>query len=293
MFETIGLIGKFGDPGSASEVDAVRQHLLRRGRTVHLDRETANYLAASDGPVLDYESMADCCDLVIVVGGDGTLLHAARKLADTDVPVLGVNLGRLGFLVDVSPSEAGARLDEILDGQFIEEPRALLAAEVRRGNEILLAGSALNDVALHKAEIARIIGFDTYVDGKFVNRHRADGLVVATPTGSTAYALSGGGPLIYPTLDTVVMVPICPHTLSDRPIVVSMDSEIRVRLNDPQRPEARITLDGQCNFLMGYDDIVHIRRHRVPLRLIHPADYDYFEILRAKLHWGSAPEPRR
>jgi NAD+ kinase len=289
VFKTIGVIAKLADPRLSEPLAMLLHQLLSDSVAVMLDQNAAPLVEAPGVPVVDRATLARECDLAIVVGGDGTLLNAARSLADSEVPILGVNLGRLGFLVDVSPEEMEARLREILDGRFIEERRSLLHAEVVRGDEVIGEGLALNDVVLHIRDLVRMIEFNTYIDGRFVNTQRADGLVVATPTGSTAYALSGGGPLLHPSLDAVVLVPICPHTLSHRPIVVGDDSRIEVVLCPENQAAAQVAFDGQANFDLRAEDRVRIRRKQRKLRLIHPEGYDYFHILRAKLRWGEQP----
>jgi NAD+ kinase len=232
-------------------------------------------------------------DLVIVVGGDGTLLHAARVLSKQNIPLLGINLGRLGFLVDISPDEMIQSLNEILNGQYEQECRFLL--EVSMGDESSGKQNilAFNDVVLHKWNIARMIEFQTYVDDQLVNDQRSDGLIVSTPTGSTAYALSGGGPLLHPSLNAIVMVPICPHTLSNRPIVVDGDSMIEIRLDPSHAEDVQITCDGQATIPAMPGEVIHIRKSAQSVRLIHPNNYNYYSILRAKLGWAENPKKNR
>jgi NAD+ kinase len=292
VFKSIGLIGKYGDPGVADTLGALGQYLLGHNLEVWLDEATAGALPALELQVASRQQIGERCDLVIIVGGDGTLLNSARTLADSGVPVMGVNLGRLGFLVDVSPADMHARLDEILSGQYTEERRFLLRAQVWREGELLSESDALNDVVVHKWDVARMIDFDTYIDEQFVNTHRADGIIISTPTGSTAYALSGGGPIVHPSLEALVMVPICPHTLSDRPIMVSADVEVAVVVGGGSHARAQVTCDGQINVHLHPGDRVSIRRKAQRLRLIHPPGYDYYSILRAKLRWGGSAVPR-
>jgi NAD+ kinase len=225
-----------------------------------------------------------------VVGGDGTLLHTARALASQNIPILGINLGRLGFLVDLSPDQMTVRLDEILDGQYEQERRFLLEASMGDESSPHQTIQAFNDVVLHKWNIARMIEFETYVDDQLVNDQRSDGLIVSTPTGSTAYALSGGGPLLYPTLNAIVMVPICPHTLSNRPIVVDGDSTIEIHLDPAHAEDVQITCDGQATFPAMPGETIRIRKAKHQVRLIHPQGYDYYSILRAKLGWSENPK---
>ncbi len=289
VFKSIGLIGKYGDPGVADTLKTLGSYLQARGLRVLLDESTATEVPGHGLETTNRTGIGAQCDLAIVVGGDGTLLNAARSLADSGVPLLGVNLGRLGFLVDVSPTDMIARLDEILAGHYIEDERFLLHSKVYQGDKVLGEGDALNDVVIHKWDVARMIEFETYIDGRRLNTHRADGLIVATPTGSTAYALSGGGPIVHPALSAVVVVPICPHTLSDRPIMIGADSRIDVVIGERNRLQAQVTCDGQHGVKLEPGDRVSISKKERKVRLIHPAAYDYFAILRAKLHWGVGP----
>ena len=290
MFPTIGLIGKFGAPEVGGDIRALAGSLSAQGRRVLIDADTAAALSLSEWAAVPRETLGRDCDLVIVVGGDGTMLAAARSLYRFEVPILGINLGRLGFLVDVSPDHINECLAGILAGQYSREQRFLLRSRIVRGDEVIHDDVALNDVVIHKWRMARMIEFQTHINGQYVNTHRADGLIVSTPTGSTAYALSGGGPLLTPNLNAFAMVPICPHTLSDRPIVVSADSRIDVRITNTDPGDVRVTMDGQIDHVLGDDrEHVLIRREDTPLTLIHPADHDHFKILRAKLHWGSHP----
>ena len=260
--------------------------LRPRGLDVVLDAESRDACPGEDLPIVERAALGEQCDLVVVVAGDGTFLSAARSLADQEVPLLGVNLGRLGFLTDVMPGEMQTRLDEILDGHFIEERRFLLGVTVERGARRVFSGSALNEAATHKSSMARLVEFETYIDGHLVNSQRSDGLIVATPTGSTAYALSGGGPILHPSLDAVVLVPICPHTLSSRPIVVGGGSVVEIVLGYGAETSVQLSCDGQTAVDLAAGDRILIRKRRPDLRLIHPAGHEYYATLRAKLHWG-------
>lgn len=217
MFDTIGIIGKHGDDRVYQTVGGLARELRAAGRTVLLDDDGPSLPRGIAAEMVDRDALGRRCDLVIVVAGDGTFLSAARSLVGHGVPLLGVNLGRLGFLTDIMPSEMSERLGEILAGHYEEEQRMLLTARVVRDGRMIVEMDALNDVVAHKWNIARLVQFETWIDHRLVSIQRSDGLIVATPTGSTAYALSGGGPILYPTLDAVVLVPICPHTLSSRP----------------------------------------------------------------------------
>lgn len=285
-FSTVGLIGKYDDPGVTPTVTALAAHLSRRGLCVVVDAESNRYLASESYPSCKRDRIAARCDLVVVVGGDGTLLNAGRSVARRGVPIVGINLGRLGFMVDVLPEQMCDVFDEILDGQYVVEERIMLESEVRQGTRTLGKFHSVNDVVVRNMEFLRMLEFDSYMNGGFISHHRADGIIIATPTGSTAYALSGGGPVLYPALDAMAMVPICPHTLSDRPIVVDGGAEIEVAIAHDNTTPALATFDGQNNQTLGGGDRVSVRRADFRLKLIHPLSYDYFNILRNKLHWG-------
>jgi len=283
-FQRAGIIGKIGDRGIGATLIAVAAFLRAHGLAVTLEQETAMLLPGSTLPVASIEQIGADCDLAVVVGGDGTLLHAARNLSGFEIAVVGINKGRLGFLTDINPHNMAEMLGPILDGDFEEEWRPLLQAEV--GGERL---KAFNDVVVHKWNIARMIDFETYVDGRFVNMQRSDGLIVSTPTGSTAYALSGGGPLIHPRLDATVLVPICPHTLSNRPIVVDGNSVVEIVVCGTTCAEhVRVTCDGQV-MTPSSNRRIRISKHPDRVRLIHPKDHDYYQVLRAKLGWAEDP----
>ena len=286
-FRTVGLIGKHGDDRVAHTLEQLIDLLHSTRVEVLFDAESAEKLPSFGLPVVDRQTLGARSNLVIVVAGDGTFLNAARSLVDLDVPLLGVNLGRLGFLADVMPGEMTDRLKEVFAGDYDEERRFLLDVRVVRDRQDVFRGSALNEVVVHKWHIARLIQFETYINDHLVNTQRSDGLIVATPTGSTAYSLSGGGPILHPGLDAVVLVPICPHTLSSRPLVVSANSEFEIRMDHSgEQPEAQLTCDGQTTLELTPADRIVIRRKERRLRLVHPRGHDYFATLRAKLHWA-------
>ncbi len=285
-FKTVGIIGKYGDPGVSDTIRQLSLYLQECGLTVLLDAASTDSLPRHEFETVDRSELGERSDLAIIVGGDGTLLTAARTLAHHDLPLLGINLGRLGFLVDISPDEMSARLDEILAGRYQEERRLLLHTTIFHEGEQVSASEAFNDVVVHKWEVARMVEVETYIDGRFLTTMRSDGLIVSTPTGSTAYALSGGGPILHPTLNAMVLVPICPHTMSNRPIVIDGDSHIEIVVTDSPHSHAQVTCDGQINLGLVSGDRICIRKHERAVRLIHPAGHDHFEILRAKLHWG-------
>jgi len=286
-FRTVGLIGKHGDARVASTLEQLIRLLGDAGVEILFDETSAAGLPSFGLPVLAREALGARCDLVIVVAGDGTFLNAARSLVDHQVPLLGVNLGRLGFLADVMPAEMSDSLTAVFAGEYEEEQRFLLDAQVLRDDQEVFRGAALNEVVAHKWHIARLIQFETFINGRLVNTQRSDGLIVATPTGSTAYSLSGGGPILHPGLEAMVLVPICPHTLSSRPLVVAADSEFEIRMvTDGGEPEAQLTCDGQTTLELTPADRIFIRRKEQRLRLVHPRGHDYFATLRAKLHWA-------
>jgi NAD+ kinase len=286
-FQTIGIIGKYGFPDLQETVDDLCQFLTGRGCEVLLDESTAEHLKEAPVGTVNRAELGERCDLAIVVGGDGTLLNAARSLSDYGVPLLGINLGRLGFLVDVSPDKHHAMLSDVLDGKFKEEQRFMLHSSINRAGEFINQSDAMNDVVIHKWDVSRMIEFEVYVDGRFLYTLRSDGLIVATPTGSTAYALSGGGPIIDPALNALVLVPICPHTLTNRPIVVDANSRIEIVVFESNNANAQVTCDGQIEMSLVSGDRIYVERKEKPVRLIHPLEYDYFQILRSKLSWGT------
>ncbi|MDH5408263.1 MAG: NAD(+) kinase [Gammaproteobacteria bacterium] len=284
-FNKIGLIGKYGVPEAGETLLQLSQFLLEQGCEVILEDNTATTLSNNTLPTACQEEMGKQCDLAITIGGDGSLLNAARNMVDSNVPIVGVNLGRLGFLVDISPNEMKERIGEILNGDYEEEHRILLDASIHHQDGTKSHSDAFNDVVVHKWEVARMIETETYINGKFLNAMRSDGLIVSTPTGSTAYALSGGGPILESDMDAMVLVPICPHTMSYRPIVIDGDSKIEIVVKK-STAKAQVSCDGQINLGLVSGDKVLIQKKDKVVRLIHPRKHDAYEILRAKLHWG-------
>jgi NAD+ kinase len=284
-FRRVGLACKCSSRKALALAQAIESALGSRGLEVRFDSDTAAALGRSDG--LPRERLARSVDLVLVVGGDGTLLSVARS-APTSTPVLGINIGVLGFLAGLSRAEALTRLDEVLAGEFREDRRRRLEVTVVTGDSRPRRFRALNDAVLNKEALARISTFRVDLDGRSVAEFRADGVIVATPTGSTAYNLSAGGPILQPELPALVVTPICPHTLSQRPLVVAADTVIGLRILDPQmRPGGvYLTLDGQEGFPIGPEYSVEVRSAATPVTLLRPPEADHFRNLAEKLNWG-------
>ncbi|MEM7293586.1 MAG: NAD(+) kinase [Pseudomonadota bacterium] len=282
-FKKVGLVTRLNDLKVSDTLNDVHARLESLGREILLDHSTRGLIGGLKTVGLDV--IARECDLAVVIGGDGTLLHTARELADSNVPIVGVNRGRLGFLVDVSPESELTQLDEILAGHYCDEERFLLDVEVSRDGEVIHEVVAFNDIVLRVKDLLRIVEFKTYINGSFVNVQRADGVIVSTPSGSTAYSLSNGGPIVTPTLDVIVLQPICPHTLSSRPLVVGGGSDIEIRISDEGIDNGQLISDGQVYFDIISDDLIHVKQHRKRVRLIHPINYNYYKLLRAKLNW--------
>lgn len=284
--QTVGLFGKYRDRSVGGLIQELTSFLKRRGLAALIEEATASLLEQSPAESRPLETIGKEIDLAIVVGGDGTMLHVARALAAERVPIIGVNQGRLGFLTDLQTENMIEELGKILEGRFKTEQRLLLQAEIVRGARVVHAANAFNDVIISKGELARLIEFETYLDGEFVNGTRGDGVIVASPTGSTAYALSAGGPILHPNLPAMVLVPICPHTLSHRPIVVLSEATVEVVLTGLAENHAHVTFDGQSTFSLMDGDRVRVRRTPEAVELIHPVGRSHFEVLRIKLRWG-------
>jgi NAD+ kinase len=286
-FKTVGLFGRFHEANVAEPAAALIAHFQRHGIVVLVAADSPETKAVAAAKRVPETELGTRIDLAVAIGGDGTLLHAARRVAAHDVPLIGVNRGRLGFLTDILPEQMLDAVDAVLAGDHLVETRIMLTAQIGPAAERqpLLA---LNDIAIQKGETGRMLDFITTVDGSYVNTHRGDGLIVATPTGSTAYALSCGGPIIQPNVDALVMVPICPHTLSDRPIVLTGGSTIEVRVESDVADEALVACDGAPIGRIPSETPVTIRRAEQTVTLLHPRDYNYYELLRSKLNWGRA-----
>ncbi len=286
-FSRIGIIGRLGSDTAVYSLKRLINFLQKKGCEVILEEDTASVLPSYASEAVYREDLGKSCDLVIVVGGDGSLLGAARALAQYNVPLLGVNRGRLGFLTDISPEEIETKVGEVLAGKYMMESRFLLDMSVSRQGKLIGGGDALNDVVIHPGKFIRMIEFELYIDGQFVYGQRSDGMIVSSPTGSTAYALSGGGPIMHPKLDAMVLVPMNPHTLSSRPIVVDGNSEIRALIGEHNTAYPHVTCDGQTHVITEPGDEIHIHKKPHKLHLIHPLNHNFYEICRTKLGWGS------
>lgn len=289
---TIALIGKYHSQEISESIRMLARYLHERGMTVLIEEETARNLVAQ----LDLRSWASGsfawlgahADIAIVVGGDGTMLNAARQLARYRVPLVGVNQGRLGFMTDIARNDMLAAMDDLLDGRFVPETRMLLEAETWREQRLVDTHLALNDVVVDKGAIGRMIEFELFVDGEFIYHLRADGLIVATSTGSTAYALSANGPILHPQVSAIALVPLCPHALTNRPILVGDRNEIEIRI--VHATDSRAHFDGQVTVDLRNGDGVRIRRSEYSVCLLHPPGHSYFAMLRQKLHWSERPK---
>lgn len=283
-FDTIGLVVR---QDFDAHLDTVKLVISALGKyadvLVHcLDSD----FSVDNFPTHSIEQLVARSNLVISLGGDGTLLSTARALVNKDTPLLGINLGRLGFLADVSVTDFEQHLVDVIAGKYTIENRFFIEGEIYNSSSTISSNIALNDIVLHSHESLSMIEYEVYSDGNLIHKQRADGVIVTTPTGSTAYALSGGGPIMHPSLETLAIVPICPHTLSNRPIVLPAEQEIDVRLGQADSI-ARVNYDGQSTVIINSDDRVRIKRHPRSIALLHPQNYDYFEILRAKLYWST------
>jgi len=286
--QRVGIISRPRRGDLAAVMPPLLKWLKARGIEAHYDEESATSLdAAAAAKALPRETLAQSSDLLLVLGGDGTLLAAARVAAARGIPILPVNLGSLGFLTSFTADDLYPALEEALAGRFSISERVMLSAELLRAGKVIDRRNVVNEAVVNKGALARMIELEMQIDGDFVCRYRVDGLIVATPTGSTAYSLSAGGPIVHPTVESIVITPICPHTLSDRPLVVRDTSQVEATLLGDTE-SVFLTLDGQKGILMQASDQVRISRAQEKLKLIQPPQKSYFEILRNKLKWGEA-----
>jgi NAD+ kinase len=283
-FQTVALIGKYKSPEIAEPLLKLADFLASAGLTVVVDDLTAEHLTRHPYSELALEEMGGKVDLAIVLGGDGTLLNVARMLAPFDIPLVGVNQGRMGFLTDISIDTMQHTINGMLRGEFIIEKRMLLSATVSRDEEPIFDSLAFNDVVIHRGNNSSMLEFEVRIDGEYLYNQRADGLIVATPTGSTAYALSAGGPILHPGLEVIALVPVAPHTLSNRPIVLKSESKLEILMH--RSDEARVRFDGHTHFDLHGDDKVTVTRYPKPVCLLHPEGHSYYHTLREKLLWN-------
>jgi NAD+ kinase len=292
---TISSIKRIGIVLKPNQTDALKTMcelvtwLAPRGITLiggaEIERERIEQQTGCSVAEVGEQHLAASADLILVLGGDGTMIATARQMGDTEVPVLGVNFGGLGYLAEFRIEEMYTALESILAGNYRLDHRVMLAVELMRGEESIIHNRVLNDVVINKSALARIIEIEAHLNQQFVNSFRADGLIVSTPTGSTAYNLSAGGPIIFPSMNAVVITPICPFTLSNRPIVVPDDAVIELCLKTEQE-DVWLTLDGQVGVPLAMEDRVLIRKSKTTFNLVQPMNRNYFDVLRDKLRWG-------
>lgn len=284
-FKTVGILGKPSDPSIAATLSVLYGY-LKRHYSVIVARDSVDSINDPSVTSCAPEQLGQRCDLVIAVGGDGTFLSAVRVTAGHNVPVIGINLGRLGFLVDISPGELPDKLHRMLQGHYVEEKRSLLQAKVIRDKQIIHEETAVNEVAIHRWVTPSMIEIVTKINNIFLNTQRSDGLIVSTPTGSTAYSLSAGGPILHPSLNALVLVPLNPHTLSNRPIVIDDSAEIEISFCQTKQINALVTCDHIEIPDVLISDKILINKYPKPIRILHPEGHDFFQILRTKLNWS-------
>ena len=284
QFHHVALIGKYQALGSRSVLEDIAQFLGAQGCEVTLEEDTASNTGINQYPTLNAAGIGAHCDLALVVGGDGTMLGIGRQLAQFSVPVVGINQGRLGFITDIGFESYQSTLMPMLRGEFEEDRRWMMQAKVIRDNHCVFSATAMNDVVVNRGATSGMVELRVEVDGRFVANQRADGLIIASPTGSTAYALSAGGPLLHPSIGGWVLVPIAPHTLSNRPIVLSDTGEIAIELVAGRDASASFDMQSLASLLHG--DRIIVRRSEFQVRFLHPKGWSYFDTLRKKLHWN-------
>jgi NAD+ kinase len=284
QFRHVALIGKYQAQGSRSALEEIAHFLEKQGCEVAIEKDTASNTGLSQFPTLDAAGIGAHCDLALVVGGDGTMLGIGRLLAQFGVPLVGINQGRLGFITDIAFEDYQDTLKPMLRGEYVEERRWMMQAKVMRDGRCVFSATAMNDVVVNRGATAGMVELRVEVDGHFVANQRADGLIIASPTGSTAYALSAGGPLLHPSIGGWVLVPIAPHTLSNRPIVLSDAGEIAIEIVAGRDASANFDMQSLASLLHG--DRITVRRSEHQMRFLHPRGWSYFDTLRKKLHWN-------
>ena len=285
QISSVGLFGRYKDPDVSSALDAVRKHLENRNISVYIGDTTADNIT---GTRIEDSGLpvGETIDLAVVVGGDGTMLHVARSLASYALPMIGINLGRLGFLTDLSADRMHEGMDELLRGEFTVEERIMLQIQISNGRDNLNESVALNDVTLTKGNTGRMIEFDTHVNSEPLGRTRGDGVIIATPTGSTAYALSAGGPILHPLLPAIVFAPICPHTLGHRPMVLDDSSTVELEILDLAGADGNVFIDGLKQLAVSGNEVIRISRAKTVTRMVRINSHNHFTALRSKLGWG-------
>ncbi len=285
-FKTVAVIGKHKSLDVAAPLLRLAEFLSARGLQVVVDELSTEHLKDCPYPAMGLPEMAAIADLAVVIGGDGTMLNIARTFSLHHVPLIGVNQGRLGFLTDLTLENMLDTISAMLEGQYLTERRLLLSARVMRGEQEVFSGLAFNEVVVHRSQISNMVEFEVRIDGEYLYNQRADGLIVATPTGSTAYAMSAGGPILHPSLDVLELVPICPHTLSNRPIVVQASSVLEILMH--RTDDIKVRLDSHTSFDMHMHDRIVVTRHPDDVCLLHPVGHSYYHTLREKLLWNQS-----
>lgn len=286
MFQNIGIYGKYNDATVKEAVRKLSRHLEEKNKTVLMGGTTSEEILKDLSNIKISHEDINKLDLAIVIGGDGTMLHVARLLASNDVPIIGINLGTLGFLTDIALNDMTQSIDCILEDQYQIEERLLLKLIVENQDEIIYTDIAFNEFVIGRDTHAKLLHWKCFVDDNFLTRSRSDGVIVSTPTGSTAYSLAAGGPILQPGLDTIVIVPISPHTLSNRPIVLSANTKVKFKLDDTNIEYSHVSADGLISYRPKDGDIIHIEKDRHRVKMIKPLNYDYYATLRSKLNWG-------
>lgn len=281
----IGIIANIAKEKSSGYTASLREWLLGRGLEVYLEEGIAALIGGLPG--VERKKLWSLADLIVVFGGDGTILRTARLVGERDVPIVGINLGAFGYLTEVDLSEMYEAMEAILAGDFQVEKRMMLAVKISGGEETFRDGKVLNDVVINRGNLSRIIELETTVDGRYLTTFKADGLIIATPTGSTAYSLAAGGPIVFPEFYSIIINPICPHTLTNRPLILPDSAEIEVTLRTKEEG-ATVTLDGQVSLPVKSGDSVTIRKSQYVTTLVSSPHRSYFEILRTKLGWGGS-----
>jgi NAD+ kinase len=291
IFQKIAIFGKLNGHHSWDLIKKLITHFQPEGKTFYLDEVSCHDFPAEEFGVeiLPRPILVKKAEMAVVIGGDGSFLNAARSVVDAEIPILGINLGRIGFLTDVSPENMLPTLEDIFKGIYDCEERNLLNIAIEKNGEAVFRDIAFNDVVIHKHDSPRMIEFESFIDGRFFNHHRSDGLIISTPTGSTAYALSAGGPILMPEIDAISLVSINPHTISNRPVVISGKSVITLHPYENCRGEAQVICDGQVVYQTDHNHVTRIIRHPKFIKMLHPKGHDHFQILRAKLNWGTQP----